>query len=67
MDYDTAKKRIMDRTDLPDHMKGYYIALLNLCQNLDDKIYERYDKKTVDLVRSWCKGGLYGSNVEDCL
>ena len=67
MDYYIAKKRIIDRTDLSDHMKGYYIALLNLYENLGDKIYERYDEKTVDLVRSWCRGGLYGSGVEGYL
>lgn len=67
MDYVTARERIMNSTDISDYVKGYYIAVLNLYKNLGSEMYERYDEKTVDLVRSWCKGSLYGSGVEDCL
>ena len=67
MDYVTARERIMNSTDISDYVKGYYIAVLNLYKNLGSEMYERYDERTVDLVRSWCKGSLYGSGVEDCL
>ena len=67
MDYVTARERIMNSTDISDYVKGYYIAVLNLYKNLGSEMYERYDERTVELVRSWCKGSLYGSDVEDCL